>query len=358
MLMFRTEGVATCQEAVRECPFSQTLRYTQNTSEDKVTDHSSFVHLHVHTEYSLLDGAIRTDKMLKKSQALGMEAVAITDHGNMFGAVQFYDQAIKAGIKPIIGSEIYVAPGDRRNRSPATDGSPNAYHLILLVMNDEGYTNLSKLVTLGHLEGFYYHPRVDMELLREYNAGLIALSACLKGIIPYCINAGQIERAREKAEELASIFHNDRFYLEVQANKLPEQIKINEVLKDISKDLSIPLVATNDCHYLNKEDAEAHDILLCIQTGKNIDEKKRLKFSANEFYFKSFSEMAQSLQGFEDAIANTVQVADRCNYDMEFGQYKYPLFQIPEGQSLDNILTEKVIKGFNERMAQKEDVIA
>ncbi|MBW1851828.1 MAG: DNA polymerase III subunit alpha, partial [Deltaproteobacteria bacterium] len=187
------------------------------------------------------------------------------------------------------------------------------------------------------------------------NAGLIALSACLKGIIPYCINAGQIERAREKAAELASIFHNDRFYLEVQANKLPEQIKINEVLKDISKDLSIPLVATNDCHYLNKEDAEAHDILLCIQTGKNIDEKKRLKFSANEFYFKSFSEMAQSLQGFEDAIANTVQVADRCNYDMEFGQYKYPLFQIPEGQSLDNILTEKVIKGFNERMAQKEE---
>ncbi|MBW1851322.1 MAG: PHP domain-containing protein, partial [Deltaproteobacteria bacterium] len=170
-----------------------------------MTDHSSFVHLHVHTEYSLLDGAIRTDKMLEKSQALGMEAVAITDHGNMFGAVQFYDQAIKAGVKPIIGSEIYVAPGDRRNRSPATDGSPNAYHLILLVMNDEGYKNLSKLVTLGHLEGFYYHPRVDMELLREHNAGLIALSACLKGIIPYCINAGQIERAREKAAELASI---------------------------------------------------------------------------------------------------------------------------------------------------------
>ena len=313
-----------------------------------------FVHLHVHTEYSLLDGAIRTDKMLKKAKALGMEAVSITDHGNMFGAVQFYDQAVKMGIKPVIGSEVYLAPGDRRDRSPSTDGSPNAYHLVLLAMNEVGYKNLSKLVTLGHLEGFYYHPRIDMELLKKHNAGLIALSACLKGIVPYHISSGRMEKAVEKAKELSAIF-DDRFYLEVQANKLPAQIKLNTVLKEMSKDLSIPLVATNDCHYLNKEDAEAHDILLCIQTGKTIDDEKRLRFSSDEFYFKNREEMAEALPGFEDAIANTVQVAGRCNYQMEFGQYKYPVFQVPAGQSLDDILTEKSGQGFEERMAQKAE---
>jgi len=319
-----------------------------------VTDHSPFIHLHVHTEFSLLDGAIRTDKMLKRSKDLGMEAVAISDHGNMFGAVQFYAQAVKAGVQPIIGSEVYVAPGDRRDRSPSKDGSPNAYHLVLLVMNDEGYKNLSKLVTLGHLEGFYYHPRVDMALLKEYNAGLIALSACLKGIVPYCITTGRIDTAKEKAEELASIFDQDRFYLEVQANKLPEQIKLNAVLREISKEISVPLIATNDCHYLNKEDAEAHDILLCIQTGKNIDDEKRLRFSSDEFYFKSYTEMTEALPGFEDAISNTYQVARRCNYQMEFGKYKFPVFQVPEGQSLDDILTNKALKGFEERMGQIE----
>ncbi len=320
-----------------------------------MSDQSSFVHLHVHTEYSLLDGAIRTHKMLEKSQALGMKSVAITDHGNIFGAVQFYNQAVKAGIKPIIGSEIYLSPGDRRQRSPSPDGGPNAYHLVLLVMNAEGYKNLSKLITLGHLEGFYYNPRADMELLRRYNRGLIALSACLKGIIPYYTRLGRIEKAMEKTKELASIFNNERFFLEVQANKLPEQIEVNKALKEISEDLSVPMVATNDCHYLNKEDAEAHDILLCIQTGKSIDDKKRLRFSNNEFYFKSRSEIEQALPGFEDAITNTVWISDRCEYKMEFGRYKYPVFQVREGKNLDDILTEKVLKGFEERMAQKEE---
>ena len=168
-----------------------------------MADHSSFVHFHVHTEYSLLDGAIRIDQLLEKSKTFGMDSVAITDHGNMFGAVHFYDHAIKAQIKPIIGCEIYVAPGDRRDRSPSTDGSPNAYHLTLLVMNEEGYKNLSQLVTLGHVEGFYYHPRVDMELLGKFNGGLIALSGCLKGNVPFLINTGRFDAAREKAKELA-----------------------------------------------------------------------------------------------------------------------------------------------------------
>ena len=320
-----------------------------------MADHSPFSHLHVHTEYSLLDGAIRVDKMLEKSLGLGMDAIAITDHGNMFGAVQFYDQAVKAGIKPIIGSEVYVAPGSRRQRSPSPDGAPTAYHLVLLVLNSDGYRNLSKLVTLGHLEGFYYHPRVDLELLKEYNDGLIALSACLKGNIPFFINAGQIETARKKAEELARIFDNDRFYLEVQANMLPDQIKVNAGLRTLSQDLSIPLVATNDCHYLNREDAEAHDVLLCIQTGKSIYDEKRLKFSTNEFYFKSGPEMAQSLKGFEDAIANTAHVAGLCHYEMEFGRYKYPVFKVEKDRSLNEVFTQEAQKGLEERLAQKTE---
>lgn len=316
-----------------------------------MTEISPFLHLHVHTEYSLLDGAIRTDQMLKKSGDLGMEAVAITDHGNMFGAVQFYDLATKRGIKPIIGCELYVAPGDRRDRSPSPAGGPNAHHILLLVMNDKGYRNLSKLVTLGHLEGFYYHPRVDLELLREHNSGLMALSACLKGIVPFSINSGRIETAREKAQELASIFDNDRFYLEVQANYLPEQIKVNKVLKEMSKDLSIPLVATNDCHYLDQSDAEAHDVLLCIQTGKNIDDEKRLKFSNNEFYFKSPAEMAQALPGFQNALENTIHIAHRCQYEMEFGNYKYPVFQVPENRNLNEILVDESKTGLGNRLS-------
>jgi DNA polymerase-3 subunit alpha len=294
--------------------------------------------------------------MLKKSGDLGMEAVAITDHGNMFGAVQFYDLATKRGIKPIIGCELYVAPGDRRDRSPSPAGGPNAHHILLLVMNDEGYRNLSKLVTLGHLEGFYYHPRVDLELLREHNSGLLALSACLKGIVPFSINSGRIETAREKAQELASIFDNDRFYLEVQANYLPEQIKVNKALKEMSKDLSIPLVATNDCHYLDQSDAEAHDVLLCIQTGKNIDDEKRLKFSNNEFYFKSPAEMAQALPGFQNAFENTIHIAHRCQYEMEFGNYKYPVFQVPENRNLNEILVGESKTGLKNRLSENEDI--
>ena len=314
---------------------------------------SPFVHLHVHTEFSLLDGAIRIDRMLEKARGLGMKSVAITDHGNMFGVVQFYDQAMKAGIQPIIGCEVYVAPGDRRDRSPAPGGGPNAHHLTLLVMNEKGYKNLSALVTLGHLEGFYYHPRVDMELLRRYHAGLIALSGCLKGVVPYLALAGQMESAVEKARELAAVF-DERFYLEVQANKLPEQKRVNRLLKEISQDLSIPLVGTNDCHYLNREDAQAHDVLLCIQTGKSLEDEKRLKFSSDEFYFKSRPEMEEALKGYEDALDNTVQVAERCAYEMRFGQYKFPVFQSDQDQSLEEVLAVKAREGLAQRLSEKE----
>jgi len=329
----------------------ESLSKTQSRNEESV---SSFVHLHVHTEFSLLDGAIRINQLLSKTRNLGMDAVAITDHGNIFGAVQFSSQAKKVGIKPILGCEIYVAPGKRIERSPSPDGWPNAYHLILLVMNHEGYRNLSRLVTLGHLEGFYYHPRVDMDLLRECNAGLIALSACLKGHIPYLLNADRIKEAKQKAKELAAIFDKDRFYLEVQANMLPEQMRVNGMLKELARELSIPLVATNDCHYLNKKDAESHDALLCIQTGKSIDDPKRLKFSKDEFFFKSREEMEAALAGpdFVEALDHTADIAKRCQYHMEFGQYKYPHFQVPDNRPLNDILEEEARKGLQRRLAE------
>ncbi|MBN1832155.1 MAG: DNA polymerase III subunit alpha [Deltaproteobacteria bacterium] len=318
-----------------------------------MTDDSPFVQLHVHTEYSLLDGAIRIGQLLEKAKSYGMDAVAITDHGNMFGAVQLFDQASKVGIQPILGCEVYVAPGHRKDRGPSPDGGPNAHHLVLLVMNQLGYKNLSRLVTLGHLEGFYYHPRIDKELLIEYNGGLIALSACLKGIVPYLINSGRIEEAKQKAMELASIFDNNRFYLEIQANTMPEQTRVNSVLQELSRELSIPSVATNDCHYLNREDSEAHDVLLCIQTGKMVDDPNRMRFSTDELFFKTREEMVDSLGAgdFSEALDNTMDIARRCEYMMEFGQYKYPVFTASKGKSLDDMLSEEARKGLKERLA-------
>ncbi len=317
-------------------------------------DRSPFVHLHTHTEFSLLDGAIRIDSLLQKAATLGMDAVAITDHGNMFGAVEFYSGAQKAGIQPIIGCETYVAPGSRKEKSPSPDGQPTAYHLILLVMDEVGYRNLSRLVTLANLEGFYYHPRIDMELLRSHNKGLIALSACLKGHVPYCLRRGRIEDAKKYARELASIFDHERFYLEVMANKLPEQVAVNEALKEMADELSLPLVTTNDCHYLNKGDAEAHDILLCIQTGKSVDDPNRLKFANDEFYFKSREEMARDLDGFSEALDNSVEIAKKCNYEMEFGQYKYPVFQVAGNLTLEQKLEKEARDGLAARLARKE----
>ena len=315
----------------------------------------SFVHLHVHTEYSLLDGAIRIPNMLEKARSLGMDSVAITDHGNIFGAVQFFDQAKKSGIKPILGCEVYLAPGDRRDKSSPTNGEPSSYHLILLVMNSTGYKNLSRLVTLGHLEGFYYHPRIDMQLLRELNSGLIALSACLKGPIAFAIREGKIDAARRWAEELASIFDNERFFLEVQANGMEDQQRVNGVLRDLAQELSLPLVATNDCHYLEREDAEAHDALLCIQTGKTVDDSNRMKFPTDEFYFKSREEMEASLPDLEEALRNTAWIASRCDFEMEFGKYKYPVFDVPGGKSLEDLLREQAKKGLASRLKEKEE---
>jgi DNA polymerase-3 subunit alpha len=316
---------------------------------------SSFVHLHVHTEFSLLDGAIRIRDLLKKASLLGMESVAITDHGNLFGAVQFFSQAAKSGVKPVLGCEVYVAPRSRFDSAPTPDGGPSAYHLILIVKNQEGYKNLSRLVTLGHLEGFYYHPRVDMDLLREHHSGLICLSACLKGQIPSLLMSERLKEAREKTIELASIFDGGRFFLEVQANGLPEQAKVNELLRDLGRRLSIPLAATNDCHYLNRQDAETHDTLLCIQTGKSINDPKRLKFSTDQFFFKSRQEMEELLGDDQEALDNTGEIARSCQFEMEFGRYKYPVFCSSDSDreiDLNEMLTEEARKGLERRLKE------
>jgi DNA polymerase-3 subunit alpha len=313
-------------------------------------DQSSFVHLHCHTEYSLLDGANKVDKMFERIQALGQPAVAMTDHGNMFGAIEFYREAKSRGVKPIIGCEIYVAPTSRFDKK-GIDKGPKEYnnHLILLAMNNEGYRNLCKLVTLGYTEGFYYKPRIDKELLRQFNGGLIALSACLQGEVSSALNYGNYEKAKLAVEQYASIF-GDRYYIEIQDNKLAEQEKVNRLLVELARDTSIPVVATNDCHYGERADYHAHDVLLCVQTGKTIDEENRLKIETDELYLKSADEMMQGFEFCPGAVERTVEIANRCNVEIEFGKYHFPNFTPPKEISLDDYLVELAKKGLEERI--------
>ncbi|MCX7667503.1 MAG: PHP domain-containing protein, partial [Atribacterota bacterium] len=275
-----------------------------------------FVHLHVHTEYSLLDGAIRIDELLNKVKSYGMDAVAITDHGVMYGVVDFYKKAREYGIKPIIGCEVYVAPGSRFEKV-AVKGSEPAYHLILLARNKAGYRNLTELVSRAYLEGFYYKPRVDKDLLREYSEGLIALTACLAGEIPRLILNGEKSEAEKLVLEYRDIFGVDNFFLEIQDNKILEQATLNEVLIEIGKRYRIPLVATNDCHYLSREEAQVHDVILAIQTATTLDDPKRLRFPTQEFYVKSPEEMEQSFASIPMALENTVAIAERCNVELD-----------------------------------------
>jgi DNA polymerase III subunit alpha len=318
-------------------------------------EHSRFVHLHCHTEYSLLDGANKVDKLFQRIKSLKQPAVAMTDHGNMFGAVEFYREAMKQGVKPIIGCEIYVAPTSRFEKK-GVDKGPKEYnnHLILLAMNREGYRNLCKLVSLGYMEGFYYKPRIDKELLGELNGGLIALSACLQGEVCQALSAGNIEKAKAAAETYASIF-NDRYYIEIQDNKLAEQEKVNRLLVELAKDLSIPVVATNDCHYGERADFHAHDVLLCVQTGKTVDEDNRLKMETDELYLKSAEEIKKGFEYCPEAVERTLDIADRCNLEIEFGKYHFPAFTPPKEISLDDYLDELAYNGLEERLEGVDD---
>jgi DNA polymerase-3 subunit alpha len=314
-------------------------------------NNNPFVHLHLHTQYSLLDGAIRLNDLVKKTVENGMSAVAITDHGNMFGAIEFYTKCHEKGIKPIIGAEVYIAPGSRFNKEQGSgSGEYSSYHLILLCENLIGYKNLSRLVSAGYKEGFYYKPRIDKELLAEHAEGLIALSACLKGEVATLCTRNRMEDAAAVAGWYAETFP-DRYYLELQENTLAEQAVANQRLLEIAGDLSLPLVATNDCHYLNRDDAKAHEVLLCIQTGKTMNDENRMRFSADEFYVKSPAEMAEAFSYAPEAVANTVRIAERCNLELDFKTYHFPHFELPEGKSLDDELEEEALKGLDSRMA-------
>ena len=310
-----------------------------------------FVHLHLHTHYSLLDGAIRIPDLIARAKEYKMPALAITDHGNLFGAMEFYSQVQASGIKPIVGCEVYVAPGSRRIHS-SVPGQPNSYHLILLCENEKGYRNLCRLVTLGYTEGFYYKPRIDDELLQDYNEGLICLSSCLAGEIPVLLLRGDLVKAAERVEWFRNIFDNGRYFLEIQHNGLEDQNKVNEGLIKLSHEMGVPVVATNDCHYLDKSDFKSHEILLCIQTGKRLDEAERLSFETDQFYFKSPQQMAHEWKDLPEAIKNSLKIADRCNLLLEFGQLHMPRFDLGTGETLRDRLAKDAREGLESRLAK------
>ncbi|MEE9543820.1 MAG: DNA polymerase III subunit alpha, partial [Thermodesulfobacteriota bacterium] len=317
--------------------------------------HSNFVHLHLHSQYSLLDGAIRPEALLDTVKEYKMPAVAVTDHGNLFGAVDFYELAMKRGVKPIIGCETYVAPGSMTDRTPPRRGATNAYHLVLLVKNATGYRNLCKLLSKAYIDGFYYKPRIDKELLAEHNEGLIALSACLHGEVSYNLNMGRMEEAAKAAGEYKEIFNNNRFYFELQHNGMEVQEKVNALMIDLGRKLDIPLVATNDCHYLKKEDAKNHDALLCIQTGTTVNATNRMRFATEEFYVKSPEEMIEAFKDTPEAIANTIAIAERCNLELELGTPHLPNFPVPKGETLDGMMEEAAKRGLEGRLKALKD---
>jgi len=334
---------------------------------------SPFVHLHIHTEFSFLDGAIKLNPLMEKVASYGMNAVAITDHGNLSGMIKFYKKAQSfykedelKKIKPIIGCELYVASGSRFDRNMH---APGPYHLVLWAENETGYYNLIRLVSLSHLEGFYFKPRVDYELLERYSEGLVASSACIQGEVAQAALKDGLKAAEQVADFYAQIFKN-RFYLEVQPHSFPEQQRVNDAMLALHKKMELPLLATNDCHYLEMKQAKSHDVLLCIQTKNTIREANRFKFQTNELYFKSPQEMIQGLSGLPGAIENTLEVAERCNLKLSFGQTIYPEFEVPEGHTLDTLFEKKAWESFEkiierigedpnltpELLSEKEDI--
>ena len=282
---------------------------------------ADFVHLHVHTEYSLLDGACRIGSMMDRVKELGQDAIAITDHGVMYGCIDFYKAAKDAGVKPIIGCEVYVAPRTLADRVHKIDDNP--YHLVLLCKDMGGYQNLCKLVSEGFVHGFYGKPRVDLTLLEKYHEGLIALSACLAGGVQQFLMKEDYDAAKAYALKMAEIFGEDHFYLELQDHGIPEQTAVNQGILRMARDTGLPLVATNDAHYLRKEDAKMQDIMLCIQTGKTVDDTDRMKFQTDEFYLKSEEEMRSLFPNCEEAFENTAKIAQRCNVEFVFHEYHF-----------------------------------
>ncbi|MDO4734445.1 MAG: DNA polymerase III subunit alpha, partial [Lachnospiraceae bacterium] len=315
----------------------------------------AFTHLHVHTEYSLLDGSGKIKEMVAQAKTLGFDSLAITDHGVMYGVIDFYKAAKAEGIKPIIGCEIYVTTGSRFDREIG-QGDDRYYHLVLLAENNTGYNNLMKIVSLGFTEGFYYKPRVDYEVLEKYSEGIIATSACLAGIVQKTLSRGHYEEAVDEALRLEKIFGKGNFFLELQDHGMPEQKMVNSQLIRMSEKEGIPLVATNDVHYTYDTDPEAHDILLCIQTGKKLNDENRMRYEGGQYYLKSPEEMAQLFSYIPEAIDNTGKIAERCNVEIEFGVQKLPRYDVPDGFSAEEYLERLCEEGLRKRYEDYESL--
>lgn len=318
---------------------------------------SSFVHLHLHTQFSLLDGANQIDPLVQQVKAFNQPAVAITDHGNMFGAVEFYRKAKEAGIKPIIGCEAYMALGSRHAKKDSGLAHNDYYHLILLARNLTGYQNLIKLVSKAYLEGFYYKPRMDKEILKEHHEGLIALSGCLSGEIPYLIGQKDMPGALAVAAEFQEIFGKDHFYLEVQANGLDHQRVANAGLIEIHKKLGIPMAGTNDCHYLKKEDARPHELMLCLQTGKTLSDPSRMKFDTDQLYVKSTEEVSAAFMEFPGAVSNTCRIADHCDLELMLNKTHLPQYKVPAGLTRESYLEQLALEGLATRLRERPGTI-
>ncbi|HEV2954125.1 MAG TPA: DNA polymerase III subunit alpha, partial [Candidatus Dormibacteraeota bacterium] len=314
----------------------------------------TFVHLHNHTEFSLLDGASRITAMVERAAALEMPALALTDHGVMYGAIQFYKACKANGIKPILGCEVYVAPRSRYDKDSKLDRDP--YHLTLLAANAEGYLNLMKLSSIGQLEGLYYKPRIDREVLAANSAGLVVLSGCLAGELATKITQGDMEAVRATASDYRDIFGPDRYLLEVQRHGIPEQEKVNEALKQLSKEMGLRLVATNDLHNVHKADADAHDVLLCLQTGSRVNDPDRWRFNSQDFYLKTAAEMAAVFADMPESLRSTLEVADQIDVKIELGRSILPPFQVPEGMTPDSYLRQKVDEGLRWRYGTPNQV--
>src|SRR3989440_5276460 len=292
--------------------------------------HADFVHLHLHTEYSLLDGACRLDRLMDKAHELKFSSLAITDHGVLYGAIDFYQAAKEKGIKPIIGCEVYVAPGSRLEKKTSSGGRDVYNHLVLLAKDEIGYQNLIKLTTAAHLEGYYYKPRIDKELLATHKEGLIALSGCLASEIPEWIQKDQLPKAREAIDWFKQTLGPENFYLELQNHNIPEQAKVNSHLIPWAKEFGLKLVATNDVHYLEQGHSHAHDCLICIGTQSQLAETKRMRYVQEQFFLRSADEMKALFHEVPDAVKNTLEVAEKCNVEIEFGKLYYPVFTAPE----------------------------
>lgn len=318
---------------------------------------NAFIHLHVHSVYSILDGCLKISDLVETVNKLGMPALALTDHGNLFGAVEFFKKARSQGLKPIIGCEVYIAQKSRFEKKPGNGEDTGNYHLLLLVKDEKGYRNLCRLLTAAYLEGFYYRPRIDKDILREYSSGLIALSSCLKGEVNDYLVKDMDDRAEQAAREYLEIFGQENFYLEIQDHGLPEQKKILPGIVELSKKLGIPLVATNDVHFSKREEAQIQDVLLCIQTNKKLSDPDRLHFSSDQFYLKSTAEMRQLFKDYPEALENTRHIAARCNFEFPLTGHFLPNFQAPGGKNLRDYFEEVVHKGFEKRLPQIQEKI-